>query len=228
MGLWQVMYESWQMECCGEPFGVGDEVRWPLLLEDADSFYGGGWHDQLTKVSGPVEDLPDGEGSVRVVREESGLTVALAGERDALRPGEWIRAVGLLSVERHSGEWPEVTGRVRAVQVLTQGFGETAPGSRTFEPVARERSLRSVSRCPKWFADRESTLAPDGRERRRVEPAAVVTLEVPGTDSWLSHAVRRARGLPHGETGPGAETAGLTPGELTALLATLSTLREPV
>ncbi|WP_369693106.1 DUF6578 domain-containing protein, partial [Streptomyces luteocolor] len=28
MALWNVMYDDWQMECCGEPFGVGDEVAW--------------------------------------------------------------------------------------------------------------------------------------------------------------------------------------------------------
>lgn len=214
MGLWHVMYEDWQMECCGEPFAVGDEVSWPLVLEDAGDVHGGGWHDQLTKICGPVEDVRDGADRVRVVREDSGLVVALRGEQgDGLRRGDRIRVVGVLSVERHGSQWPEVAGRVRAVQVLTQGFAETAPGSRTLEPVPGERSLRSVPRCPKRFADREITPAPDGRERRRVESAAVVTLEVPGTDSWLSHAVRRAGG--------GAEP---TP----QLLETLSTVREPL
>ncbi|MFJ4412757.1 DUF6578 domain-containing protein [Streptomyces sp. NPDC088925] len=33
MTRWQVFYEAWQFECCGEPFAVGDMVRWPLVLE---------------------------------------------------------------------------------------------------------------------------------------------------------------------------------------------------
>ena len=27
-----VYYESWQMQCCGEPFGVGDTVSWRVAL----------------------------------------------------------------------------------------------------------------------------------------------------------------------------------------------------
>jgi hypothetical protein len=127
MGLWHVVYEDWQMECCGTPFSVGDEVSWPLLLLDADTVFGGGWHDQLTKVAGPVEDV----GGVRIMREETGLTVALGGDPDAdedrrPKPGDWARSVGLLSVERHGARWPQVSGRVRAVQVLIQAYAESA------------------------------------------------------------------------------------------------------
>jgi hypothetical protein len=31
----RVFYEDWQMECCGTPFAVGDEVAWPLVAYDA-------------------------------------------------------------------------------------------------------------------------------------------------------------------------------------------------
>ncbi|MCT9144771.1 DUF6578 domain-containing protein [Streptomyces violarus] len=221
MGLWHVFYADWQMECCGTPFSVGDEVSWPLLLLDADDMYGGGWHDQLTKVAGPVEYV----GGVRVVREETGLTVALGGGPDAEdepgpEPRGRTRSVGLLSVERHGATWPQVAGRVRAVQVLSQGYAESAPGSRSWEPVPGERSLRPVEQCPKWFAD---DAAEQGR--RRMESAVVVTLEVPGTDSWLSHAVRTARGMPQQGTEPGAETQGIPAEALTSLLESLSTVR---
>ncbi|UUA09072.1 MULTISPECIES: DUF6578 domain-containing protein [Streptomyces] len=165
MGLWHVFYADWQMECCGTPFSVGDEVSWPLLLLDPADVYGGGWHDQLTKVAGPVEHV----GGVRVVREESGLTVALGGQ-----PRRATRSVGLLSVERHGASWPQVTGRVRAVRVLSQGYAETPPGSRSWQPVPGERSLRAVERCPKWFADGD---AEQGRRWR--ESGVMVALESP-------------------------------------------------
>jgi len=220
MGLWRVFYADWQMECCGTPFAVGDEVSWPLLLSAADDLLGGGWHDQLTKVTGPVEEVRDGDGSVRVVREETGLTVAL-GEMGA---GDQIQAVGLLGVERHGGSWPEVTGRVRAVQVLSQGHAESAPGSRSWEPVPGERWLRSVERCPKWFDDGDVRVGADGRGRRRDEEGVVVTLEVAGTDSRLSYAVREARGMPHEGAVPGTETAGLSAEGVGALLEGLSTV----
>ncbi|GGS11372.1 hypothetical protein GCM10010236_77320 [Streptomyces eurythermus] len=39
-----MFYEDWQMECCGRPFAVGDEVAWPLVAVDPgerrDRYYG--------------------------------------------------------------------------------------------------------------------------------------------------------------------------------------------
>ncbi|MFF5367750.1 DUF6578 domain-containing protein [Streptomyces sp. NPDC013187] len=222
MGLWHVYYEDWQMECCGTIFSVGDEVSWPLLLVDPDTVLGGGWYDQLTEVAGPVEDV----GGVRMVREESGLPVALGADPDAeddLRPepGSPTRSAGLLSVERHGAKWPEAGGLVRAVQVLTQTWAETAPGSRSYEPVAGERGLRLVDRCPTWFKETEAERAADGRGRRSRESGLVVTLDVPDTDSPLSQAVREARGLSQ-DAEPGAETRGIPAADLTALLERLS------
>jgi hypothetical protein len=172
--------------------------------------------------------------AVRVLREETGLVVALGGEAGAdVRPGDRSRLVGLLTVERHGGErsemgvpsdgvWgrPEVSGRVRAVQVVTEVYEETAPGSRSWHPVPGGRRLRSGERCPKWFADG----TPDERGRRSVESGVVVTLEVPDTDSWLSYAVREARGIPQEGAVPGAELWGIGGGELAELLAGMSTV----
>lgn len=206
MGLWHVFYEDWQMECCGTPFSVGDEVGWPLLLSNGGLVLGGGWHDQLTKVVGPVRD--------GVLRDENGLVVAVQGRR--ARDSD--RVVGLLTVETCGADLPEVRGRVRAVQVLTQGYVQPLD-SETWWPVAAERRLRAVERCPKRFADREPV---DGY--RHMDAGVMVTLEVPGTDSWLSYAVRRASGLPE-DAPPGAETEGLDAHSLAALLETFSTVR---
>lgn len=210
MGLWHVFYADWQMECCGTPFGVGDEVGWPLLLSNGGLTLGGGWHDQLTKVVGPVAG--------GVLRDENGLVVAV--QERAERPGDPIRVVGLLTVETHGAVVPEVRGRVRAVQVLTQGWVQP-PDSETWWPVPEERWLRAVERCPKWFGDRET-----GERARRSDAGAVVTLDVPDTDSWLSYAVREASGLPE-DAPPGAETEGIDEGSLVALLETFSTVRVP-
>lgn len=226
MGLWHVFYADWQMECCGTPFSVGDEVGRPLLLCDADDVLGGGWHDQLTEIVGAVEDVRGKDGAVRVVREETGLAVALHAHPvhmiapDDLgggRPGDRIRSVGLLTVESHgSVELPEVRGRVRAVQVPTQGFAEPAPGADTPAPVPGERWLKAVDACPRWF----------GGGAHRLAAGVIVTLEVPGTDSALSHAVRAAGGLPD-DAPPGAETEDLPGDAPAALLETLSTVRKP-
>ncbi len=26
-----VLYEGWQMQCCGQPFGIGDMVKWDVF-----------------------------------------------------------------------------------------------------------------------------------------------------------------------------------------------------
>ncbi|MCX5334605.1 MULTISPECIES: DUF6578 domain-containing protein [unclassified Streptomyces] len=205
MGLWHVFYADWQMECCGTPFGVGDEVSWPLLLSESGLILGGGWHDQLTKVVGPVEG--------GVLRDENGLEVAVPQ-----RSGERVRLVGLLTVETHGAELPEVRGRVRALQVLTQGYVQP-PDSDTWWPVPEERWLRAVDRCPKWFAESAT-----GKRSRRSDAGTVVTLDVPDTDSWLSYAVRKASGLPE-DAPPGAETEGIDAHSAAALLETFSTVR---
>ncbi|MGW1952051.1 DUF6578 domain-containing protein [Streptomyces sp. NPDC001920] len=221
MGLWHVYYADWQMECCGTPFSLGDEVSWPLLLSDADDVLGGGWHDQLTEIAGPVRDLPGDLGAVRVVADGSGLTVALHGhpvdvlaeeELGDVRPGDQYRSTGLLTVETHGDpELPETRGWVRAIQILGRQFAETPPGSGTREPVPAQRSLRSARACPKWFPDAAA--------------GVIVALDVPDTDSRLSSALREARGIPADRSG--SETTGLPPADLAALLETLSTTAMP-
>ncbi|MFF1697122.1 DUF6578 domain-containing protein [Streptomyces sp. NPDC058257] len=116
MALWNVMYEDWQMECCGTPFSVGDEVTWQL---------GGG-------------------------------------------PSPY-------SVERHGDDGPRTTGRVRSIQLVTQGF-ELRAGADTFEPVAGERWLRPVEKCPKWFVDPVEGSREQGYFRREV--GVLVSLDV--------------------------------------------------
>ncbi|MYT05406.1 MULTISPECIES: DUF6578 domain-containing protein [Streptomyces] len=164
MGLWHVFYADWQMECCGTPFSVGEEVGWPLLFRAADDVLGGGWDHHLTELAGPVE-----QGAVRVLRDGDGLVVGVA--EGVPVPEDSHRFVGLLTVETHGGRLPEVRGQVRRVQVVTQEYGRTEPGSRTWEPVPGRRSLRSVDACPKWFA---------GGGGERSEAGVLVTLEVPG------------------------------------------------
>ncbi|CAM5625259.1 DUF6578 domain-containing protein [Streptomyces canus] len=207
MGLSHVFYADWQMECCGTPFSVGEEVRWPLLFHAADDILGGGWRDQLTELEGPVE-----QGGERVLRDRNGLVVGVGVGESAAAPGDSDRLVGLLTVETHGGRLPEVRGRGRCVQVVTQEYRETEPGSRTWEPLPGRRSLRSVDASPKWFA---------GGGGARSEAGLMVTLEVPHTDSGLSHTVRRTRDIPPGPS-PGTETQGLPAGELAELLAGLS------
>ncbi|MFF3410671.1 DUF6578 domain-containing protein [Streptomyces sp. NPDC002742] len=86
MGRWWVFYADWQMECCGTPFSVGDEVSWPLLLGDADDVLGGGWSEELSEIAATVEPVSYEDGVIRMLRADDGLIVALPG--DSGDPGE--------------------------------------------------------------------------------------------------------------------------------------------
>jgi hypothetical protein len=172
MGLWRVFYAGWQMECCGTPFSVGDEVSWQLLLVPGE--------EPASRLTGPAGHVAGATDGIRVV-QEAGLTVALsedpeprpAGSRPA-DPGP-VRRSGLLSVETHGGAWPEVTGRVRSLHIVVQDLARGADG--TWEPVPGTRTLRETDRCPKWFRGRE--FGTDTGRRRRDEQGVLVGLEVP-------------------------------------------------
>lgn len=160
------MYDSWQMECCGEPFSVGDEVRWRLMLRGPDEGAAPEtWQDSYSALE------PVGHGLVG----GPGLTALCAGRPSA-------HPVGLLAVETHGpgpNDVPETVGTVRSIQVVVEGYAATRAGGRTYEPVPGERWLRAVETCPKWFGD---TAEPDraGRGHRRTETGVLVGLETPG------------------------------------------------
>ncbi|MFI1488235.1 DUF6578 domain-containing protein [Streptomyces sp. NPDC020747] len=184
MGSWQVFYAGRQAQCCGTAFSVGDEVKWPLLLADADELLGGGWCEELSKVVGPVERVRDEDGgAIDAIRSEEGFLVALPEERVPEDPvdespreeGGWIRRVGMLTVEWHGAEWPLSAGTVRAIRLVNQRYTATAPGSRTREPMPGERSMRSADTWPNW-----SELAGTRTPEDLVETGALVTIDIPG------------------------------------------------
>jgi hypothetical protein len=186
MGLWRVFYADWEMECCGTPFSVGDEVTWPLLLDEGGETLGGGWSGALSAITATPEYVRVDGAEIRVLRADDGLVVALHSDpdddatgtgtdggrsrsrsrstdtrtgtgsgRDGSGPGPGRRVArsGLLTVERHGARWPETTGTVRTIHLVHQDFAETAPGSRTWEPVPASRSLEAVDRSPRWFGE---------------------------------------------------------------------------
>ncbi|MGW4301002.1 DUF6578 domain-containing protein [Streptomyces sp. NPDC004646] len=66
MARMKVFYEDWQMGCCGDPFSVGDRVRWNLVpvkkSEDPGGVYGAGAWVENHGGRGPAT-----EGVVRAV-----------------------------------------------------------------------------------------------------------------------------------------------------------------
>ncbi|MGW3915178.1 DUF6578 domain-containing protein [Streptomyces sp. NPDC005070] len=180
MGLWRVFYADWQMECCGTPFSVGDEVTWPLLLDEGGETLGGGWAGALSRITATVEYVRDDGAEIPVLRADDGLVVALpadpegdprgrgrgrGGGKRAVRhtgpggdgtgpgPAPRVARSGLLGVERHGARLPETTGTVRTIHLVHQEFAPTAPGSRTWEPVPAARSFEAADRAPRWFGE---------------------------------------------------------------------------
>ncbi|MET8099934.1 DUF6578 domain-containing protein [Streptomyces sp. NPDC005236] len=181
MGRWWVFYADWQMECCGTPFSVGDEVNWPLLLGDADDVLGGGWSRELSEIAATVEHVHDDGAVIPVLRADDGLSAVVPGgdgdesegrgrgkgknksrgggrqgradDRDGAGTGSGRRAgrTGLLTVERHGARWPGTTGTVRSIHLVHQDLTVTGPGPHALVPAPASRSLEAVDRCPRWF-----------------------------------------------------------------------------
>jgi hypothetical protein len=69
MPTWPVHVQDWQHECCGEPFGIGDRVRWTLVLTD-ESHEGWCWPDEMMvelRVVGRRPAESEDEGAVEVI-----------------------------------------------------------------------------------------------------------------------------------------------------------------
>ncbi|QES41286.1 hypothetical protein DEJ49_09930 [Streptomyces venezuelae] len=153
------MYQDWQLECCGDPFAVGDEVTWQLLVDTTAPERE--WAAELTEIEGPVESAGGGP-----VVCAGGVTVPWTGS------GDWpprLHLRGLLTVEQHGGKWPRTRGVVRGIQVVGQAYREE-------HLVPGKRSLRPVDSCPKRFEHVGRAAA--GERLRREETGVLVELEV--------------------------------------------------
>lgn len=175
MALWRIMYDDWQMECCGEPFSAGDEVRRRLSpRRPEDLTFPDGWEDSYSE----LEPVAGGGGPV----SGPGATAVRAGPGNGKPAGRPGPVVGLLAVQTHGPgprDVPQTIGTVRSVQVVTEGYAETRAGSRSYEPVAGERWPRPVGTCPEWFGD-ETRPDRGGRGYRHDETGVLVELETPG------------------------------------------------
>jgi hypothetical protein len=128
----EAFFLEWEYACCGERFRVGDEVTWRLALMDLDEAGRATWGDHLTELD--PELLP-------ALRRT-------AVERSADSPPEGARLHGMVLVSLHDGaeggETQRVTARVRAIDVVTQGWREDPPGSRGFTAVPGQLWLNRV------------------------------------------------------------------------------------
>lgn len=129
-----VWVDSWQFECCGDDFAVGDRVRWTLQPADLE-FLAPPLGDLLPAWS--AEDLP--------LLRTGDLTVIGRGDLAVVLAAGQSHSVGLLA-EEHHGHIPEgaptTTGTVTSISVVRWLH---APRGRISYPVPGSAELEEVA-----------------------------------------------------------------------------------
>ncbi|MFE1880460.1 DUF6578 domain-containing protein [Streptomyces diastatochromogenes] len=168
MALMRVFYEDWQMECCGKPFSVGQEVGWRLVAVDGEEAGNGHW-----------------QGAEAWVENHGGPKQKTVGH---------VRAIDVVHQEyaaHHDprADEPAVLADLKPGTVVFRGTG------RKLEPVPGARTLEPVDSCPKWFGDFEEEEQPPRKVPYRVRRAvgALVTLEVPDDPGGPGRRAARTR-----------------------------------
>jgi hypothetical protein len=142
MGMWPVCVQAWQFQCCGDPFGVGDEVAWTLVLDLHELDWG--WPAD-TRVELSAVAVSPGPGIPTITTAE--------GPRVALQPPSEPRVgryTGRL-VEDHHGSVPDdlpptvgIVRRIRAFNVLLH-----KKSGRAYEPVPGRLDIIEVNDMPR-------------------------------------------------------------------------------
>ncbi len=148
----RVYYADWQMECCGTPFAVGDEIAWRLL---------------------PAAQEDDCYGATARVEHHGGPDRETVGRVRAI---ELVRQLYVVHTD------PRVRERLdRALEPDQESEGLVLlPSPYTWEPVPGAHTLEPVAACPRWFEQEEPGRDP-GPQRIRRTTGALVTLDVTGT-----------------------------------------------
>lgn len=160
----QVSIDSWEIECCLPPPGVGDVVAWRLRWVEPSTGPG-----QLTAPwrTTRLPPAPDGHDSGPLL--EHGGVAAWWPTADAAVP-----PTGRLVAKTHAGvpdDVPPTEGMVLAVHVVQQRCTRTDAG---FDPVRGECTLRAVQRSPRWFDHGPSA----AHERHSVDDETGVLIEL--------------------------------------------------
>ncbi|MGV9758108.1 DUF6578 domain-containing protein [Streptomyces tricolor] len=148
----RVFYPDTELECCGTPFAVGDEIAWRLVPADArDELYGA--EARVDHHTGPDRETLGRVHAIELVHQQYVVHTdpRLREQIDrALRPDPGSPGVVLL------------------------------PSPYTWEPVPGARTLEPVTTCPQWFDQDEPRLDPAPQRIRRTT-GALVTLDTTTT-----------------------------------------------
>jgi hypothetical protein len=145
MGIWPVIVDQWQQDCCGEPFAVGDDVEWPLMVLDHErAAVPDDLHADLRATVETVETRYGGL-ALRLVTPD-GVSAAWSGEAT---DGETVQLRAVLVQERHGGvpdEIPVTHGTVRRIRVMTSVYERR--GRVAWVPTGERPELHDLSEIP--------------------------------------------------------------------------------
>ncbi|MFF8862122.1 DUF6578 domain-containing protein [Streptomyces sp. NPDC015139] len=147
----RVFYEDWQMECCGTPFAVGDEVAWRLVPY--------GRRDRRRNA---------GHGAEAWVENHGGPDRATTGRVHAI---ELVHQEFLARHDPLAVDHPEPEPGTLVLR----------PAGRRLEEVPDGRTLEPVDACPTWFEEDEEPPPRQVPYRVRRTVGALVTLDATGS-----------------------------------------------
>lgn len=166
MPEWPVYVDGWQLQCCGSPFAVGDNVEWTLMLSSDRTLPS----KLVVEFSGTVEHAASDE-------DLSGYVVG-SGELHAWVEGAQaereFEARGALREDHHGGipgGVPPTRGTVRRIQMVTRPY--VRADERMWIPKSGEVELRDLSQSPGEFRDAETL-----PELREIQTGLLVSLDV--------------------------------------------------
>ncbi len=182
-----VFVENWQIECCGDPPGVGDRVEWVLVLvaDQPDAPASVESAVTLDALATPFR-FGDGDGA-----EFGGPRIAAEDFPTGLHCGDlhvfWsapgtrsgpVRVRGRLFEEHHGSapeRFPRTVGTVARVRVVTQEYVPSPTEERLYLHGDAPPRYRDVPRSPTRFAG-----PPEEDGPYWAESGVLVDLEIPG------------------------------------------------
>jgi Family of unknown function (DUF6578) len=142
MGTWPVYVQDWQLASCGDPFGVGDEVAWTLVLSLHELDWG--WPAD-TQVELSAVAVSPGPGIPTITTAE--------GPRLALQPPQKPRVgryVGRLVEDHHANvpdDLPPTLGIVRRIRAFRHLLDNRSGSG--FSPVPGALNIIEVDEMPR-------------------------------------------------------------------------------
>jgi Family of unknown function (DUF6578) len=145
-----VFVEDWQIECCGVPPAVGDEVEWGLILDGRPPGVAADPEAEIV-LDGVASPHPLGG-----ARFDAGGLHAWWRNPDGSGP---VSATGELTEDHHGAlpeDVPRTVGRITRVRIVTRHWVPVPGEQRSWQRGPGMSRYRDVGRSPKRFASADA------------------------------------------------------------------------